>query len=487
VAKTIGNAPAVQSPEWWLARLYKALVGPRMQRDEIAFYNDYYCGDHPLPWLAPQAQDDFRRILKMTRSNYMGLVCDATVELCRVEGFRLGAGAPKPDTDLWRIWQANNMDADSDLALLESSIGKVSYLMVAPNPADSTTPLMSVEHGSQAILERTPGQRSKTAAALKLWDDDWTGELCATLFVGGLIYKYAAKRPSSGKVSSTFRPQWYARAVAGETWPAKNPLGEPPLFELPNNPRLLTGGVSELSDVTDIQDRVNKTIADRLMDQDFGAFPQKWAKAWPDEDANGNPTPAIDIGRDRMITSAIAETDFGQFDAAPLDPYIAAKREDVKDIAARTRTPADYLLGELNNVNGETLKASRAGLVAKVRQRQRYWGEGIEAAARAVRRLASLPDVGVRELEIVWSNPEYRTEGELTDSLVKKLAAGIIDIRQAREDAGYTLTQIEALESREVEAAASAAEDPIVRAARQLTQAPTPTPTGAPDDAAGGN
>jgi len=38
------------SPEWWLARLYKRLVD---RREEIEFFNDYYTGNHPLPWVAP--------------------------------------------------------------------------------------------------------------------------------------------------------------------------------------------------------------------------------------------------------------------------------------------------------------------------------------------------------------------------------------------------------------------------------------------------
>jgi hypothetical protein len=197
---------------------------------------------------------------------------------------------------------------------------------------------------------------------LKVWDDDWTGDLNATLYLPDGLYKFRADRPQGG----AGKPKWEPRVVAGESWPAPNPLGVVPLVELPNNPRLLLGGVSELADVTDIQDRVNKTLADRLITQDYGSFPQKWATAWPEQDEQGNPTPPIDVGRNRMVTTEVAETRFGQFEAAPLDPYSTAKREDVKDIASRKRTPAQYLLGEMNNVNGETLKASESGLVSKV-------------------------------------------------------------------------------------------------------------------------
>jgi hypothetical protein len=161
--------------------------------------------------------------------------------------------------------------------------------------------------------------------------------------------------------------QWRRRQVAGENWPVRNILGEPALTELPNNPRLRTGGRSEIEDVIDDQDRLNKTLADRLMTQDFGAFPMLFGSGVPDDEGNE----PIDVGRDRMITTNVVETKWWQMTPAALDPYSAAKREDAHDIASRTRTPAQYLLGEMSNVNGETLKASESGLVAKCRQRMR--------------------------------------------------------------------------------------------------------------------
>lgn len=458
------------SPQWWTERLYKRLAA---RRGEIDFYDAYYRGDHPLPWLAPQARDEFKRILRMTRSNYMGLVCDATAERMQVEGFRLPAGPdaePVADAETWRIWQANKMDSESDLGILEALIGSCSYTLVAPNPRDDRTPLIWMEHPAQAIVEYVPGTgRGERAAGLKVWDDDWTGELHATLYLPGFIYKWKAPSPKAGAAVS---PMWEPRAVRGEMSPAMNPLGVVPLIELPNNPRLLTGGVSELADVTDVQDRINKTLADRLITQDYGAFPQKWATAWPEEDAAGNPTPPIDVGRNRMVTTEVAETQFGQWAAAPLDPYSAAKREDVKDIASRTRTPAQYLLGEMNNVNGETLKASESGLVAKVRQRMRPIGEGFEATARLARRVAGLPDDG-GQMETIWRNPEFRTEGEITDAAIKRVQARLATLRQGREDVGYSQTQIRRMEAEDEQAAI----DPISQA---LLRGVTPEPPGAP-------
>ena len=444
----------VGSPEWWVARLYGRLIE---RRDTIDLFSDYYAGNHPLPWLAAQARDEFRRILKMTRSNYMGLVCDAVAEREQIEGFRFGREG-LADAETWRMWQANNLDSYSDQAILEAHITGYAYMLIGPNPKDERTPFAWMEHPSQAIVEFEPGMgRRVRAAGLKAWVDDWTGKIHATLYLPDFIYKFQAEKRIDTDVS---KPSWAPREVPGEEWPAKNPLGEVPLVEIANRPRLLHGGVSELADVTDIQDRINKTIADRLITQDYGAFPQKWIKAWPEEDDQGNKTPPIDIGRNRVVTTDVVEAAFGQWDAAPLDPYSNAKREDVKDIASRTRTPAQYLLGEMSNVNGETLKASESGLISKVRQSCRTLGEDFETGVRLLRKAAGLPAAD-ESMETIWRNPEFRTEGELTDAVVKKVQAGLIPLRQGREDLGYTATQIQRMEEHD---AAAAMTDPVVNA-----------------------
>jgi SPP1 Gp6-like portal protein len=451
--------PAPQSPLWWVKRLYKQIAA---QDAYFTKMNNYYRGEPAhYPWLPEQARQEFSRLLELTKSNYMGLVIDATAERIAVEGFRIGDDLPA-DEQTWRIWQANALDSGSDKAILEALIGGRSYLLVAPNEKDATTPLVYTEHMSQATVEYVPGTgRRERAAGLKVWKDDWADQLMATLYLPDKIYKFQAPSRTEGVVPE---PRWENRAVRGESWPATNPLGEVPLVELANNPRMLTGGVSEIEDVIAVQDRICKTLADRLMTQDFGAFPQKWATGFPDEDGQGNKT-RIDVGRNRMVTSDVAETRFGQWDAAPLDPYSAAKREDVKDIASRTRTPAQYLLGEMSNVNGETLKAAESGLVSKARQRCRSYGEDLEQGAALIRRTAGLPATG-QTIEVIWRNPEFRTEGELVDALTKMATLGV-PVEALWERWGASQTEIGRWKTMAEEQARL---DPVGRMTRALGQ-----------------
>lgn len=418
------NQPdAVESPQWWTKRLYKRLTE---RQDEIEVLDNYYSGNHPIPWMPEAMQDEFKHVLKITRSNYMGLVADAQVERMVVEGFRIG-DSQVADAETWDLWQRNNMDADFDQCLLEATIAGRGYTLIAPPGDEDDFARMYVEHPSQCIVAYQPGNRRKRAAGLKAWVDDWTGDVFVTLWLPDKIYRFSATQKqlnalqsvgTEGLVSGAY--EWKPRSGNGYEAVEDNTLEEVPLFEQPNNPRMLTGGVSELIDLIPIQDRINKTLADRLITQDFGAFPQKWATGYPSEDEAGNPTPGARVGRDRLLATDVAETKFGQFQGTSLDPYSNAKREDVKDIASRSRTPAQYLLGELSNVNGETLRASESGLVSKVRQRMRGHSDPLESAVRLLRKAAGLKDVkGQEAMEVLWRNPEFRSEGELVDALVK--------------------------------------------------------------------
>jgi hypothetical protein len=67
---------------------------------------------------------------------------------------------------------------------------------------------------------------------------------------------------------------------------------------------------------------------------------------------------------------------------------------------------------------------------------------------RIARTLAGLPvstDAG--RMETIWRDPQYRTEGEVTDAAIKRLQTGISSLRQARIDVGYSQTEITDLEA----------------------------------------
>lgn len=405
-------------PGWWLDRLWAELEDRRRYAEMMRCY---YSGDHPLPMIQDKARPAFQRLLKQARSNYVGLVVDATAERIQVDGFRVGDDE-FADAEAWRIWQANAMDADSDLLVTEAvKVGRA-LALVAPNPVDPSTPLITAEDMTQAVVAYAPGSRRERAAGLKTWVDEWTGDLYATVYLPEALFKYRAPAPKSGGLG---KPRWEPRAVEGEAWPAPNPLGVVPLVEIRNRPDLLGDAHSEIEDVLDDQDRINKTLIDRLMAQEFSAFRQRWMTGYEvPVDEHGQPIEPFKAAVDRLWVIEDENVKVGEFAATDLGPYLAATEADVQHMAARTRVPAQYLLGKMSNVNGETLKATESGLIAKVRQRCRPLGEDIEEVPRLALRAAG-DDRDLSRIEVVWANPEFRTEGELVDALVKMSTLGV--------------------------------------------------------------
>lgn len=402
--------PAVQSPEWWRDRLYDRLC---KRTEATNVYDAYYECEHPLPFLHEKARAPFRRLLKMSRANYMELVVDALVGRLEVAGFQSDVEG-KTDDKAWALWQENNLDGGSQLAFLEAGIRGESYLLVSPPSGRQKDFRITPEHPTQVITEAVPGSPHEDAAGLKLWLDDWTGRLCCTVYLPGNIYKFDAPEPKTGG-----KPAWVRREVAGEEWGARNPLGEVPFGELANRPRMLKPGASELRSVTGVQDRINKTIADRMMTQEFAAFPQKWVTGMEiPVDENGQDIEPFDVAVNKILIAEESGAKFGQFAAADLTGYLRGKEEDVRDIAAITSTPPHYLLGSLINLSAEALKAAEAGLVHKIYSRRRHLEEGLERAMR-------LAGFATAQARIVWKSPEWRTEGELVDALVKMSTLGV--------------------------------------------------------------
>jgi hypothetical protein len=401
--------PVVLSPEWWRDRLYDALC--KRTRDTNVF-DDYYECEHPLPHLHEKARAPFRRLLRMSRANYMELVVDALVGRLEVAGFQSDAEGSS-DQAAWALWQDNNLDSGSQLAFLEAAIRGNAYMLVSP-PDGRRGFRITPEHPTQVITESRPGEPGELAAALKLWMDDWTGRLCCTVYLPGNIYKFDAPELKVGE-----KPRWERREVAGEDWGGKNVLGDVPFGELANRPRMLKPGASELRSVTGIQDRINKTIADRMMTQEYAAFPQKWVTGMEiPVDENGQDVEPFDVAVNKILMAEESGAKFGQFAAADLTGYLKGKEADVHDIAAITSTPPHYLLGSMVNLSAEALKAAEAGLIHKIYQRRRFLEEGLERTMR-------LAGIASSDARIVWKSPEWRTEGELVDALVKMSSLGV--------------------------------------------------------------
>lgn len=403
------------SPDWWLIRLGKRLEA---DRPRIELLEAYHRGDPPLPYGNRKMRDAYRALQRMARANFAGLVVEAVLERLTPVGFSTGSGGDdNADRAAWATWQRNSLDADIPLVLRQALAVSRAYMMVGQERPGRA--LITPEDAKSVIHESDPTNRRRLRAGMKCWLDDVTQrERALVMLPEGVVYYSAAQRNSDADAWNPAR--WERDTSEGDDGVAASPTpGLVPLVPFIGRPSLdgdLRHALGEFEDVTDILDRINKVILDRMVISAMQAYRQRWATGVLIDDQDFDP------GADLLWNVENPDVKFGEFQVADLRQVLEANLADIRQVAAITRTPAHYFVGELNNVNGETLKATETGLVAKGRDRMRQFGESCEQ----VNRLAGL--IEGREVaddaETIWADPQSHSVAELYDAAVKAVSAG---------------------------------------------------------------
>jgi len=481
------------TPEWWL---YELLADLDRRASLVWLYEDYYEGRHKLTFASSEWRDVFGQMLAAVSDNWIPLVINAGVERLRPQGFLFG-GSEEGDEEAWRIWQTNSLDAESPLAFTEAAKHGESYMLVWPDTdtkpkgifgrlfskkSEEPVPRITVEHPSQMVVRRSAGDRRKRAAALKRWQEPDGSEM-ATLYLPDSIHYFTRTEG-----------EWKTRADFGV-----NKLGVVPVVPIVNEPHMLPCfpsaalqlqphnvspgaaiglGRSDQADVITTVDQINKLLCDMLIASEVAAYRQRWATGLEvprfragDPEVEVDPTllnkpiEPFKAAVDRVWIAegeAGAAAKFGEFEATDLQNYTGAIEQRIQSLAARTRTPPHYLLGQIVNVSGDALKAAETGLASKVRGKQASFGEGLEEAVRLA--FAWMDDDRATDIQaqVSWAPSEARSESEYIDSLTKKLALGVPK-EQLWADAGYSpqqITRFKDLLKNEINAVPEPAPDP---------------------------
>ena len=443
------DATAAGTPLWWAARLQARLDA---DRPELKRYRDYYAGRHRLLFASLRFRQAFGWLFQDLADDWCALVVDAAAERLEVQGFR-AAGSEDTDAAAWETWQRSRLDARAPVAHTEAIKSGRCYVLAGPPPEGEDRAVMTVESPLNAIVESDPANPDRRLAALKRWRDV-DGSWRMTVYLPGGVFRFAADAGAAGAPPDGMA-SWHP--LTGEDWAVANPAGVVPMVPMLNNPDLRGDGISDLRKVIPLQDAANKLLADLLVASEFASFRQRWATGIEiPRDDDGNPINVdLRMAVNRLLTVENPDARFGEFEASDLGNYVKAIEMLVQHIAAQTRTPPHYLLGQSGAFpSGESLKSTETGLVAKVRRKMLDFGDAWEEAIRVARALepggAYTRDDAI---ETVWADPESRTEGEHVDAVLKKKALGV---PQAAlwEELGYSPSQIARFRELQAEQAA---------------------------------
>lgn len=406
------------TPAQWLVRLHKQLEDRRPMVDRC---EAYYDGKHRLAFATTRFRETFGNLFGAFADNWVRLVVDASVERLAIDGFRFGDDE-SADQAAWEMWQRNELDAQSMFGHTEAVKCGEAYGLVAPGPDNE--PIITVEHPSQCLVVYEPGMRRRRLAGYKEWLDE-DGYLRANVYTAEVIAKYRTRE----KHRDGDTVDWVPYTGSGDAVQAHRLLAVP-MVPFLNEPSMLRGGQSDIWTVIPQQDAVNKLVADMVVASEFAAFRQRWATGIeiPIDPVTGKPMHDKFLGAvNRMWSVPDESASFGEFEASDLGNYVKAIEMLVQHIAAQTRTPPHYLLGQSGAFpSGESLKSTETGLVAKVRRKQLTFGEAWEEIIRLGFRVkGDEAKASAIDAEVIWRDPESRTTGEQTDAAVKELALGV--------------------------------------------------------------
>lgn len=410
-----------------LERELTARCGP------IDTYKAYYRGEQALKF----ASKEFRKFhgdrYRDFSDNWVQVVSDSPVERLTVTGIK-PYGADQADGESMRVWQANGLDADSQLGFLGAVMSARSFALVWGDPDDDETPIVTFEDASSCIVAYEPGSRRRRRAALRRWQDG--DKFMAVLYLPEEVWKFerAVDRPTKSEDMAevdTLLGGWRPREMVTEPNPQPNPLGVVPVVELFNRPLLVDDPISDIAGVIAMQDAVNLLWAQLFTASDYAAFPQRVVLGAerpmiPILNAAGEvigekPLDLEKLAADRIAFITGENAKIAEWTAANLEAYTKVIEVAVGHIAAQTRTPQHYLIGKMANLSADALLAAETGLVKRVEEKQLWYGQAIREVFALVA-LAQGDDGKARDLRsgyMLWADAESRSQAQLADALLK--------------------------------------------------------------------
>lgn len=425
-------------------KLRDLLVRISGQSEELRRLDRYYTGRQSLSYLSPDVARVVQNRLRSLVINWPRLVINSLEERLDVDGFRLASDQPA-DNELWRIWQANDLDEQSQMAHVDALVHGRAFAIVWADEDDPATPRITVESAEQMTVEFEPGTTNVVSAA-KCWTQD--DMAYATLYLPDSIERYEA--PFSASDVAVASPQaWTLREE-----PIRHDLGVVPVVPFINRPRMThLYGESELVDVIPLVDAINKLATDMMVSAEFHASPRRYATGIDLGSGEGSESRASETVQqkwaratvDKIWLSDSSETRFGQFPEASLDNFIRAIEMMAAQVAAISGLPPHYvgLMSQQEPASADAIRSAEASLVKRAMRKQRVFG----GAWERVMRLAMLVRDGrvpseARSLETIWRDPETPTWAQQVDAAVKLDSIGL-PFRQNMESLGYSPTQID--------------------------------------------
>lgn len=429
--------------------------------------NDEYELRSPRAYMHPDIQAELGDRVQQVVIAWPQLVVDSIEERLDVEGFRLPKG--DPDDELWRVWQENCADEQSQMATVDALTMRRSYIAIGTNENDADTPLITFESPLEVFADIDPRTRD-VRSAIRIY-----GYGYGYPYSEGLSATQAVITGRTERYATVYEPNRTSYYDLSAAWKLldrdEHDLGVVPIVPMVNRGRLADWrGRSELDPILPLARAANKLATDMMVAAEFIAVPLRGifgVGPGDFEDADGNPISPMKALAGRVLAIPDDDKVARQFEfaAAQLSNFHDSIDQLARLVASLSGLPPAFLgLATTNPPSADAIRASEARLVKRAERKQRAFGGAYEQAMLISRMLVGDNDPKWKRLETIWRDAATPTKAEAADAAVKLHGANITPLRQTREDLQYTEAQISRMEEEDAKAAAS---DPLAELVRQ--------------------
>lgn len=407
----VGEQP---SPDWFLISMLKEIYSSKRRFDRLRLYVE---GNPPKPETpgATQTQDswkEFEAFREKSRTNYAEQIIGACVDRTTVQGFRTAADRDTDgDKEARKIWDANDLDVKGDKAISDSYTYGKGYLLADPlsKKARHYQPWQAlvVEDAAEdpragVCIEHSPTE-GRDYAYLYMRDVDSDGVGTGKVFVH-IAVRDRDQRSATARGSSFDREIPLTTAISQRwTWwkTAVTTLEMIPLIDFPNR-----DGWGEFEKHTDVLDRINHMLLQRVVVATMQAFKQRGIKGtFKSHDKDGNK-----IDYNELFPSDPAalwllppDAEIWESGTTTLQDLLSAVKDDVRDLASVTRTPMNYFSSDSGNQSATGSELQNDSYLLKIRDRkQRMRGRWRRFMSIMFEINGDTSRAKLDELDVIW-------------------------------------------------------------------------------------
>lgn len=328
----------------------KTLAAKKQKYDE---FWDYYDGDQDLVFNATKLREIFSGIDARFTENWCGVVIDSALDRLTLERFNV-ANDKKNTERLNQLFTGTELSLDADDAHLAALVTGEAFIVAWREEGGEVEAHYNDPRTCHIFYE--PDDPRQKRFAVKWWTNG--GYRYVNLYYPDQIEYYRSRNEvMDGENMSD-------ESFMEIEGPATNPYGVIPVFHLRRERRKIR---SELANVKEPQDSLNKLVSDMMVSAEFGAFRQRYAISQDNIKGKLKNAPN-EIWTIPAGDGEGQQTTVGEFSATALDNYLKAIDQRANTIAVISRTPKHYFFSQSGDPSGESLIVQEGPLNKKVKR-----------------------------------------------------------------------------------------------------------------------